>query len=209
MTKQSNSFDRNGVIIECDPVEAVAIYDQFENSHVCHVKQIVRSKYPTRRYGNKLSSGLFEEDEGNYTEFESTRHTLVKVPNNLNSGNEEDLAQVQSQLDKFPGTIQRIVSHNLEDILTEGDDWALREGVFTRDQLEERFETRDTEGNRYSSGKLRVSVNDGVVDETLPKEYSRRVYQNQFVEDVDHRTGAIGTQQTEDVDAEIENKLTS
>lgn len=211
MSKQSNVFDRNGVIIECQPVEAVAIYDQFENSHVAHVKQSIVSKYPTRRFNNRLSSGLFSADEGEYTEFESTRHTLVKVPNTLASANEADLLKVQSQLDQFPGTIQRIVSHNLDDVLTEGDEWALENvDEITRDTLEDRYETRDSENNRYSSGKLRVSAADGVVDETLPKEFSRRVYQNMFVEDKDLRKGSIGTHsavQEEDVDAEIQNKL--
>jgi len=198
------SLNRNGIIIEMGGVEAVAIYDEFENSHVAHVKQTVVSKYPTKKFDSRLSSGLFKPEEGSYKEYESTRHTLVKVPSELKSDDEASLTAVQDQLNSFTGIIQRVVSHKLSDVLTEGDEWAI-ENVeeVTVEALEERYETRDSDGNRYSSGKLRVSVADGVVDDILPKEFSRRVYQNSFVEDVDHREGAISTEQTEDADQSV------
>lgn len=204
MSRQLSAINRSGIMIVCATVVAQAIYDQFEKSHVAHVSQEIISKYPSKKFGNRLSSGLFsEEEDAEYTEYTTTRHTLVKIPSTLNSGSEDDLATIQAQLDKFPGTIQRIVSHDLKDVLTEGDEWLLAQKMVTMEELEERFETRDTANNRYSSGKLRLSVADGVIDDTLPKEYSRRVYQNTAVEDIDHRTGTVYTEQEEDADTEV------
>jgi hypothetical protein len=206
MEKKVFEFDRNGIIFTGNPVEVVAIYDQFEGAHVAHVKQDIVSKYPKKKFGNSLSSGLFSNgDDAEHTEYVNTRHTLIKVPSEFKSDDEKSLKTVQEKLDAVNGTIQRIVSHNLEDVLTDEDRWAMEEGHFTREDAVERYETRDSENNKYSRGQLRVTSDGEIVDDTLPAEFSRRVYQNIFSEDVDKREGKIViSSSTEEADAQLE-----
>lgn len=199
-----NRINRNGITIVMEPCEAVAIYDNIKDRHVCHIKQRIVSKYPTRQFGSTLSTGLFDNSEGEVKEYENYRHTLVKIPSDLKPGDEK---AIQDRLNQFKGTIQRIVSHDLDDVLTDGDRWAIQNGIegMSREELADKYETRDSDGNRYSRGTLRVSSDGEVMDETLPAEYSRRVYQNSFVEDVDFRGSnvVISTNQKSDTDAEI------
>lgn len=198
------SLDRNGIKIDLGKVSAVAIYDQFEKAHVAHVKQDVVSKYPSKRFGSRLSAGLFQTSDGDYKEYTTTRHTLVKIPNELNSSDEKHLVKVQKQLDSLKGTIQRIVSYNLKDVLTEGDEWAVEEGLTTIDELKNRYETRDKEGSNWSGGELRRTADGEVINALLPREYSRRVYQPTFVADLDLR-GVVngGGEQVEDIGVEV------
>jgi len=199
------SLDRNGIKIELNKVNAVAIYDQYEKAHVAHVSQDVVSKYPSKKFGSRLSPGLFEAKDAEFTEYTIKRHTLVKIPNELNSSDEKHLSVVQKQLDSLKGTIQRIVSNNIKDVLTEGDEWAISEGLTTLDDLKDRYETRDTAGNRYSRGDIRVSDSGEVINGLLPREYSRRVYQPKFVADMDLREGNVvdSGEQTNDAGVEV------
>lgn len=197
-------INKNGVIIELSSCTAEAIYDQFDDSHVAHISQKVVSKYPNRKFGNRLSTGLFTNSKDDYKIFENVRHTLVKVPNDLLSKNKKHLEVVQKQLDSFKGTIQRIVSNTLSDVLTEGDNWRVSEGLTTMEELADRYETRDSENNKYSAGELRMSSEGEVVNALLPREYSRRVYQSIFKADQDLRSVAgVGSDQHEDMGAEV------
>lgn len=198
------SLDRNGIKIDLGKVNAVAIYDQYEKSHVAHVSQEVISKYPTKRFGSRLSAGLFSSSDAEFKEYTTTRHTLVKIPNELNSGDEKHLAKVQKQLDGLKGTIQRIISYNLKDVLTEGDEWAVEEGLTTIEDLQDRYETRDAEGSNWSGGQLRRAADGEVINALLPREYSRRVYQPTFVADLDLR-GVVSDsgEQVEDMGADV------
>ena len=204
MSKEVGSVNKNGIIIVMDACNAEAIYDQFENSHVAHISQEIISKYPSRKFSNRLSTGLFEAKDDEFKEYTTKRHCLVKVPNELESGSKKDLAVVQKQLDSFKGSIQRIVSNELDDVLTEGDIWNMRENNVTREELAEKYETRDTDNNKYSRGELRKSTDGEVVNALLPREYSRRVYQNVFVEDLDKRyAGEIKNEQADDAGSDV------
>lgn len=166
------------------PVNVEEILTGFKS--VAHLSQEITSVYPGRRMNSNKSTGLFDQpDDGQ--KFNVTRHCLIPVPEGVT------VEEVTSQLIKFPnGVIQRVVTNNIKDILTDGDVWAMNNTdengnpFTTLEALRDKYETRDKEGNRYSNGVLRVSVAGELVND-LPEEYTRNFYQREFVEDLDLR----------------------
>ena len=176
------TINESGIKKERKAVKVIAILDQFKK--VAHVSQDIVTTYPTRRMNNDKSTGLFD-NVADGQQFTSTRHTLIVVPDSAT------VANVEAQLSKFPnGVIQRVVTNNVHDILTKGDYWAMENGKTTLGDLEVKYETRDTEGNRYSGGEMRVTSSGELVNELLPAEYKRDFYQREFVEDQDLRAKA-------------------
>lgn len=183
MKESVKSISNGGITVDVMPAEAVQIYDQFGT--VCHIRQEIKSQYPKRRMANSKSTGLFKNSEEDTEEYTNVRNTLVAVPEGLSE------KEVQKELDSFKGIIQRITSFNLQDVLTDGDQWALEnseETGVTIESLAERYETRDSEGNRYSDGELRVDSEGEVVNDDLDQEYTRLFYQNEYTPDEDLRS---------------------
>jgi len=173
-------------------VGVVEVMSQFKP--VAHVTQEITTIYPGRRMNSNRSTGLYDQPDDGQS-FSSTRNALVPVKEG------ETKEQVEAQLSKFPeGCIQRVVTNNINDILTDGDIWAMNHDnpetgkpYFTEEDLKQKYETRDKEGNRYSAGKMRISVKGEVIDDTLPEEYTRNFYQREFKEDEDLRVAVETT----------------
>lgn len=168
------------------PVEVVEVFDNFKS--VAHLQQEIETVYPGRRMSNNKSTGLFDQPDDGQT-FNATRHCLIAIPDGTT------VEQVASQLSKNPnGVIQRVVTNNIEDILTDGDIWAMNNTdpntnfpYVTLDSLKEKYQTRDKDGNRYSGGQMRTTSAGEIVDDTLPEEFTRNFYQREYAEDIDLR----------------------
>jgi hypothetical protein len=188
---------KSGVKKVYEAVKAIELLTNYKP--VVHISQDIVSIYPGRRMGNDKSTGLFDQpDDGK--KFTSTRHALVVV------GVGTTLAQVEAQLAQFPeGVIQRVVTNDINDILTDGDRWALAtinpetgEPYSTIEKLKDKYETRDTDGNRFSRGQMRVDAATGVVlNELLAEEYTRNFYQRVYTEDKDFRAPVMVVQTAE------------
>jgi hypothetical protein len=173
-------------------VTVVEVLTQFKS--VAHVTQEITTIYPGRRMSNNKSTGLYDQPDDGQS-FTSTRNALVPIKEG------ETKEQVEAQLSKFPeGCIQRVVTNNIGDILTDGDIWAMNHDdpktgrpYFTEEDLKQKYETRDKDGNRYSGGKMRVTAAGEVVNDTLVEEYTRNFYQRTFVEDEDLRVPEVVT----------------
>jgi len=194
---------KNGnVEIEIGAAEAVQIYDQYGT--VCHIRQKITSRYPSVQMSNSRSTGLFKTSEDDMQEYETLRHTLVKVPE---GATKED---VQAELNKYEGVIQRVRSYNIQDVLTDGDQWALEnkdETGIDLDVLCDKHETQDSEGNRYSGNELRVNSDGEIVNDDLEMEFSRLFYQNEYKPDIDLRGKEedVDKSSAQNVDARYEN----
>lgn len=177
---------KSGVKRDYKPVEVVEIFTNFKS--VAHLQQDIESIYPGRRMSNNKSTGLFDQpDDGQ--KFNVTRHCLIAIPEGTT------VEQVASQLSKNPnGVIQRVVTNNIQDVLTDGDVWAMKnrnpetnQPYATLESLKEKYETRDKEGNRYSAGQMRISVTGEIINDSLPEEFTRNFYQREYTEDLDLR----------------------
>lgn len=164
--------NKNGINKNYNNVEAIEIYDGLGKNNSCHISQTVETVYPAARMGNEFSTGLFDSPAGKtYT---SKRYSFVPVPKGYTK------EQVQERLNKFQeGCIYRILTNNLDDILTEGDMWNIRQGNITREDLENKYEVQDSEGKRYACGVENTGQ--------LPKEFKRDFYNQTSKEDIDKR----------------------
>jgi hypothetical protein len=156
-----------------------AIYTDFKP--VAHLTQTITSIYPARQLKTDKSTGLFTTpDEGQ--KFESVRHCLVAVPKSAT------VEQVTAELAKYPeGCIQNVLSNDINDVLTSGDRYILEQGTRDLDFFKDKYENRDSDGNRYSRGEIRMAHTGELLREDLPMEFKRSFYQNQYVADVDKR----------------------
>lgn len=84
-----------------------------------HISQEVTKTYPGGRGGNSRSVAVFSDDKfGEGQEFTTERHMLVKAPKTMSD------AVIKADFIKWmkanpQATIYRILSHNVEDVLTE------------------------------------------------------------------------------------------
>ena len=129
--------------------------------------------------GNEFSSALFSAPDGK--EYESNpRYAVIPIPEGVT------IEQVQLALQTKPeSTVYSIVTNNIQDILTQGDHWAIEEGHSDIETLKEKYETRDKDNNKYSGGQLNTG--------NLPREYTRRFYVDHIKEDVIKVTYATST----------------
>jgi len=181
----------NGINKTFNNVTAIQVLES-NGKYVCHVNQVITTIYPSSRMSNDFSSGLFDDEEGKT--YESTRHTLIKLPGEL------EIDAIQNQLDKFKeGNINRVLTNNINDILTDGDMWAINTGKTTLEDLESKYEVQDSNGVRYAQGK----VNDG----TYPKEFKRDFYNKTYIADEDKREN-IAIEDDKEADVFADAKVT-
>ncbi len=138
------------------------------------LRQIVTTNYPNVRVSNSnqlgglFDHGAFNIENQSYT---STRIAWVPVPAN------STIEQVQAALDAKPNArLYVIISHNLEDVLTEEQKAAVPAGLTTMDALREKHIVKDREGNIVQ-----------------PVQYKSVNFSETAVEDVDLRPATAST----------------
>lgn len=133
------------------------------------LRQTVLTIYPSARVTNSLTSGLFESGDFKLPagqSFSSTRVTWIPVPKGTT------LAQVEKELSRNPkARIARVISNNLEDILTEEQKNAVATGLVTLEKLEEKHVVKDASGNEVS-----------------PRQYRQNFFSKSGAPDIDKRT---------------------
>lgn len=110
------------------------------------LRQVVNTEYPSVRLNNSLSQGgLFEENEFNLTPgqtFESTRMAWISVPAGTS------VEEVVARLANLPNArIGVVISHNLEDVLTDEQKAARKAELVSNETLYDRHVVKDSEGN--------------------------------------------------------------
>lgn len=133
------------------------------------IRQTVMTIYPSTRVTNSLTSGLFNSGDFKLPagkSFESTRITWIPVPQGTT------LAQVEKELSKNPkARIARVISNNLEDVLTEEQKNAVATGLTTLSTLEEKHLVKDASGIAVS-----------------PRQYRQNFFSKTGAPDIDKRT---------------------
>lgn len=140
-----------------------------KNVDQAQLRQSVMTIYPSARVTNSLSSGLYDSTEFSLPagqSYSSTRVTWIPVPKGTS------LAEVQATLAKFPqARIARIISNNLEDVLTEEQKSAVTSGLTTMSVLEDKHIIKDASGAVVS-----------------PRQYRQNFFSKTGQPDVDKRT---------------------
>lgn len=153
------------------------IINTFEKP-VIHIAQEIETVYPERMMDTGFGPGLYDNS---VKSFKSVRNTIVKVPDSSTS---EEIIQ---KLGEYDSHIYSIVSNDVRDVLNYLDLYRLDFLGVELFELEDKYETQDKFGNRYSKGKLRMTSDGEIVDEDLPKEFRRYVYSRNYEEDKDLR----------------------
>lgn len=210
----------NGSVLTLEKVVVVNTYtNEFDGrkSVSAHLTQKRLTAYPAKRMDTGFGSGLFETEVGK--PYEQTRNTLVSVPENT------DVNQVVEQLNKFADAcIYRIVSNNIDDVVSDREKQAIANGLIEKESLKPRYVVRDSEGNVYSNmtqdgerlegdnriiGKVVTTDEGQFLEITNPNallEFKRDIFSREFVEDIDNREYRDALRQQVNVD-EHENAL--
>jgi len=141
---------------------------------VVHLTQEVKSIYPEKIV--RFIPGL---NDDSFNVYVKKRHCLVFVPTGLQK------KEIISKLKLNEGHIYQIISYDLEDVITPIDYNLLKKGIPLY-EIEDRYETKDKEGNTYSKGLMRMTC-DGEILRDIPKEYRRYDYSKEYKEDIDLR----------------------
>ena len=125
--------------ITVDKVDA----DQYKTDvDSAQIRQIVTKVYPSASISNSMSDSLFSADDFDLEgkEFTETRVTWISVPKGTSA------ADVQAMLDKNPNAkIYKVLSH--EPILTDGQEYALENGLTDLATFENAQLVQDNDGN--------------------------------------------------------------
>lgn len=152
--------------ITVDEVKASQYKDHLLQAQV---RQTVTTTYPSKRVGNSLSDSLFSTENFGIADgqsFNSTRVTWVDVPLNTTK------AQVEELLAQKPNArIQRIISNDVMDVLTDEQKSAIERGVRTVAEYKESLRVKDGNG----------------VDLPGTPQYRQYFFKTTAVEDIDLR----------------------
>lgn len=187
---------KNAIITKIGNVAVVGdlLVNEFNGSirTSAHLSQTRETFYPSRRMDTGFGDGLFENALGD--PYVQTRHTLINVPNG------ETVENVTAMAAKFEdSTIYRILSNNIDDVLSSKDAEAVAQGLTTREKLASKYVLRDSEGKVYAritqDGEILDdtvvgTIVDGSVELTVENallEYKRDIYSREYKEDVDMR----------------------
>jgi len=155
------------------------------------LRQVVKTTYPSIRVGNSRTSSLFAQEAFNLESgqaYESTRVTWINVPNGTT------VEQVVAQLRNHPGArIYRVISNNVEEVLTDEQKQAVQAGLTTLATFEEKLRVR------------RTDANGNVVDIEGPAQYRQHFFSTTAKADEDYRTITTPTSesQTEATNQEV------
>ena len=187
---------KNSVVTKIQDITVVGdlLVNEFNGSirTSAHLSQTRETYYPSRRMDTGFGDGLFENSLGE--PFVQTRHTLINVPNG------ETVENVATMAAKFEeSTIYRILSNNIEDVLSSKDAEAVAQGLTTKENLASKYVLRDSAGNVYArvtqdgeilDNTVVGTIVDGNIDLTVENallEYKRDIYSREYKEDVDLR----------------------
>lgn len=211
----------NGVVLEIKNMVVNALYSNDFDGKTrvsAHVSQDRVTTYPAQRMDSGFGDGLFDNPEGE--SFESTRHTLVPVPE---GSTEESVATKLGEFDE--ATIYRVLSNNLDDVISDKERQAIANGLIEKSSLEPRYLVQDSDGNVFANvtvdgeiledddrivGKIVKSEEGNSVEITNPNailEYKRDIFSRTYREDVDSRVKANVAQQVEAPAHEEQNDL--
>lgn len=113
------------------------------------IRQVVKTTYPSKKVGNSLADSLFSIDAYNLPEgqsFDSTRVTWIDVPKGTTKEQVEQLLAGLTAAGKKP-TIARIISNNVEDVLTAEQKVGIAQGLRTLADYKESLRVKDANGN--------------------------------------------------------------
>lgn len=155
-------MSNSGVKVTKSKVEAVKVFEGTGKTNAVHITQVTTKEYPSARYSNDKADGIFSNPTGEV--YTSKRHALAAVPKNT------EIDAIQKQLDTMGGAcIYRITSNDIDDVLTDGDRYSLGNGDLEVENLKDKYESKNSEGDVFSNGE---ENNDGI----LPREYTRNFF---------------------------------
>jgi len=196
----------NGVVVTLNDVNVEQLYKnevegangQKQTRVSAWLTQKRLTAYPARRMDTGFGDGLFETVQQD--PYEQTRNTLVSVPEDA------DIDKVKEQLGQFEeACIYRILSNNLDDVISEREISAIDQGFITKESLKPRYILRDSEGNIYANytqdgeilkgdarivGKIVEDNGEQSLELTNPNavlEFKRDIFSREYVEDKDMR----------------------
>lgn len=163
-----------------DEVVLSRIINNFDKP-VAHLSQPVQFVYSTRSMDTHFGEGLYDTD---YKKHTTSRNCLVPVPEDAS----ED--SIKEELSKYKSHIYCVISNKPSDIISETDKFRLENFEVEEQDLLDKYETQDSEGNRYSFGLKRVTLDGEVLNDNLP-EYRRYVYSRSYFPDIDLRDMSV------------------
>jgi hypothetical protein len=147
--------DSNGIKKQYGHITCDKVINEIENAKtaVAVLRQVVTSTYPNVRPGSSKSSALFSAEDfgGEEQSYEQQRTALVKVP--LQATKE----QVEAKLRQLENPcIYRVMSYNVEDVLTEEQISAINQGISNKtfDDYKESLTAVYPEGDEKAGQKI-------------------------------------------------------
>ena len=194
----------NGVKLVINDLQVVTpLYSNEFNGKMrvtAHLTQERETTYPAQNMSTGFGGGLFENVGGE--PFKTKRNTLMVVPENMT------IEDVKNQAALYPeATIYRIVTNDLDEVISEREKSAIEQGFITKESLKAKYVVRDAEGNVYSTvtqdgeilegdaRKIGFVSKDGdslsleITNPNALLEYKRDIFSRTYVEDVDNRVG--------------------
>ena len=195
-------IEKNNVVLVIEDLKVENLYTSEFQGKVrvsAHISQERKVSYPSQNMGTGFGGGLFENVQSD--PYVSKRHTLIVVP----EGQTEQSVQEQSKA--FPeATIYRVLSNNIDDVISEREKSAIESGLITKESLKAKYLVRDKDGNVYSTATVDGEVLEGdarkvglitksengelSVEITNPNallEYKRDIFSRVYREDIDNR----------------------
>ena len=138
----------DAVTLELAPLAFQELFvNEFEGGRVstsAHLSQERTMVYPARNLGTGFGDGLFDNPEGD--KYASTRHTLVSVP----EGSDEEVIKAKLEGTE-DGTIFRILSNNIMDVIGSKNKNALEQGLTDLDVLRARHIVQNGDGDIFAN----------------------------------------------------------
>lgn len=169
MVVENNGIKKNFAGITVDEVKPSQYKAEIDQAQV---RQVVTTTYPSKRAGNSLSDSLFSTEDFGFADgqtYQSTRITWVDVPKGTTK---EKVADLLAQ--KPTATIQRVISNNVLDVLTDEQKSAIARGLRTVADYQESLRVKDANG----------------VDLPGAPQYRQHFFKAVATEDVDLRVAA-------------------
>lgn len=174
----NNQEVTNGITRTFQPITVDEVkphtYKADKGIHSAQIRQIVETTYPAARVNNSLNEGLFNTEDFNLTggqTYQSTRVTWLDVPAGTTA------EQVQTLLEAKPeARIYRIISNNVEDVMSAEQKQAVSAGLRTLEAFQE---------------QLRVRYVDPTTSELIavePAQYRNYGFSQSAKADIDYRT---------------------
>lgn len=182
----------SGIKVQFGPIEVdhVEKNEYKKDQYQAQIRQEVTKIYPAGKLGNSNADLLFAsdvEEAGDGQEYTSTRVTWLPLAKKRSE------KQIKEQLSKFPkANIWRIISDNVEDVLTEEQQVAAdldRYENIDMDFYEEKFLVRGANG-----------------EELDDEQYSQNFFSKDGKKDSDRRPGSMSVK-TERTEAEDEVEI--